>query len=75
MLLGGILLLSYYRFVEKKKIDIKKADYSLFMRIIFFHIFFSYTLEYWALDYVTSAKTCLLYNLSPFITAIYVIFE
>src|SRR5690606_11256957 len=30
--------------------------------------------EFWALGYVTSAKACLLYNLSPFITALFSFF-
>lgn len=71
MMLGGSLLLGYYRFVKKQKITIQSADYRLFSCIILFHIFFAYTLEFWALEYVTSAKACLLYNLSPFITAIF----
>lgn len=71
MVLGGSLLLGYYRFIKKQRLSISAIDYSLFLRIIIFHIFFAYTLEFWALEYVTSAKACLLYNLSPFITAIF----
>ncbi len=71
MLLGGIILLWYYLFIAQKRLLIKKEDYLFFVRIILFHIFCAYTLEYWALEYVTSAKACLLYNLSPFITAIF----
>ena len=71
MSLAGMLLLIYYRFIARKKIVIKKSDYTLFLRIIIFHIFCAYTLEYWALEYITSAKACLLYNLSPFITALF----
>ncbi|SRR6266404_6175292 len=71
MILGGGLLLGYYTLIKKQKISIRSADYSLFLRIILFHIFCAYTLEFWALEYVTSAKACLLYNLSPFITAVF----
>ena len=74
MILGGSLLLGYYRFGTKQKIAIHKDDYPLFVHIILFHIFCAYTLEFWALEYVTSAKACLLYNLSPFITAIFYYF-
>lgn len=70
MLLAGITLLTYYRYIAKQQVSIKKSDYTLFVRIIIFHIFCAYTLEFWALQYVTSAKACLLYNLSPFITAL-----
>src|SRR5260221_946434 len=71
MILGGSLLLAYYRWVKKQSIVIHKADYSLFLCIVSFHIFCAYTLEFWALEYVTSSKACLLYNLSPFITALF----
>lgn len=74
MVLGGGILLAYYTYIAKQRISIKKSDYSLFARIIIFHIFCAYTLEFWALEYVTSAKACLLYNLSPFITAIFCYF-
>jgi len=70
MIVGGIVLLLYYRFFLNKRLMIQKKDYHLFIRIIIFHIFCAYALEYWALDYVHSAKACLLYNLSPFITAL-----
>ena len=71
MIFGGSLLLTYYRFITKQKIAIKNYDYSLFLRIVVFHIFCAYTLEFWALEFVSSAKACLLYNLSPFITALF----
>ncbi len=70
MVLGGSILLFYYRLIKKQSITIQSRDYSLFFRIILFHIFGAYTLEFWALEYITSAKACLLYNLSPFITAL-----
>lgn len=71
MILGGSLLLGYYRWIKKEKIVIDKADYRLFACIVLFHIFCAYILEFWALEYVTSSKACLLFNLSPFITAIF----
>ena len=71
MILGGSLLLGYYTMFTKKRLSIDARDYSSFLSIIIFHIFCSYTLEFWALEQVTSAKACLVYNLSPFITAIF----
>ena len=70
MILGGSLLLGYYKYIAKQKIELQSRDYLLFLQIVIFHIFFAYTLEFWALEYVASAKACLLYNLSPFITAL-----
>ncbi len=69
MMLGGSILLAYS--THRKKITFNVKDWLLFAQIIFFHIFVSYTLEFWALENVTSGKACLLYNLSPFITAVF----
>ena len=69
MLIGGSILLLYYRFIAKNKLTINKKDYNDFGKIIFFHIFCAYTLEFFALEYIQTAKACLAYNLSPFFTA------
>ena len=70
MTVGGALLLAYL-FLSKKRVTFEKKDSRLFLQIIFFHIFLSYTLEFWGMEQVNSAKVCLLYNLSPFITALF----
>jgi len=71
MVVAGIILLLYYYFFSRKRQFLKKKDWGLFTQIILFHIYFSYVFEVLALVYVTSAKACLLYNLSPFITALF----
>jgi len=71
MIAAGLLLLGYKYATADKEFTISRNDYALVARIIFFHIFCAYYLEFWALQYVTSAKACLLYNLSPFITAVF----
>lgn len=71
MMLGGSMLLGYSYFFARKQWKIKKTDLILFAQIIVFHIFCAYVLEFWALEHVTSAKACLLFNLSPFITAVF----
>lgn len=70
MTIGGALLFAYL-FLSQKRVTFEKKDSRLFLRMIFFHIFLSYTLEFWGLEHVNSAKVCLLYNLSPFITALF----
>jgi len=69
MMCGGVILLGYS--FLRKKCFISRRDIYLFVQIMVFHIFLAYTLEFWALETVTSAKACLLYNLSPFITALF----
>ena len=70
MTVGGILLLSYQYLFNRSHWRLDKKDLGLFSQIIVFHIFFAYTLEFWALQYVSGAKACLAYNLSPFLTAL-----
>lgn len=69
MLLAGSSLLSYFYFLKRDKLRIKAKDIKLFALIIIFHIYLAYVLEFWALQFISSSKVCLLYNLSPFITA------
>ena len=70
MTIGGLLLLGYQYIFNRPRWRLDKKDWSLFGQIIIFHIFFAYTFEFWALQYVSGAKACLAYNLSPFLTAL-----
>ena len=71
MVIAGIILLLYYYFFSRKQQFLEKKDRGLFAQIILFHIYVAYVFEVAALVYVTSAKACLLYSLSPFITALF----
>ncbi len=70
MMIAGGLLLGYIGWYKKGQIRIKRADFWLFAQLIAFHIYGAYLLEFWALQYVSSSKAALFYNLSPFITAL-----
>ncbi len=69
MSVAGLLLLGY-QWVSSGRWQIKKKDYALFAGAILFHIYGAYITEFWALQFVSGAKTALIYNLSPFITAL-----
>lgn len=71
MLIAGMMLLGYVYFLKPMQWKYDKRHVYIYIQLIFFHIFCAYNLEFWALQYVTGAKTCLLYNLSPFITALF----
>jgi drug/metabolite transporter (DMT)-like permease len=71
MTIGGILLLLFVRFFHKDQWKFKKEDFWLFAQIAFFHIYVSFILEFWSYKYVTASKAAFMFNLSPFITAIF----
>lgn len=71
MTVAGILLLAYHHYIEKKSLRVERAQWGLFSLIALIHIYLAYVTEFWALQYVLSAKACLLYNLSPFLTALF----
>ena len=71
MTLGGLLLLAYIYWFNKNQWKIKKEDLWLFVQIAFFHIYLSFILEFWSYSYVTASKAAFMFNLSPFITALF----
>lgn len=72
MVVAGILLLSYLYFFKPTALRYSSAHLRLFAHIAIFHIYLAYILEFIGLQTVSSSKASLLYNLSPFITALIV---
>lgn len=70
MVVGGSILLCYQYFFKHAQLSFKRNDFWLFVQVVLFYIYFAFMCEFWALEYVTSAKTCLFFNLSPFVTAV-----
>lgn len=71
MLVAGGILLAYSYWKNRSVFTIQKKDRWLFVQIIVFHVYFSYILDLWSLQYITSSKSSLLYNLSPFLAALF----
>ncbi|KKP35423.1 MAG: hypothetical protein UR26_C0005G0037 [candidate division TM6 bacterium GW2011_GWF2_32_72] len=71
MIIAGLLLLGYLYFFKRKKLFLRTADWAILGSIIIFHIFLPYSAEFWALQYISAPKACLMYNLSPFISAFF----
>jgi len=71
MFLGGLALLAYQYFYANEEFRFKKKHWWLYAQIVFFGVYLNYILRFWALDYLTSSKTCFLYNFSPFFSALY----
>ncbi len=74
MVLAGLLLLTYVKFYKKESLFIKPIHYGWFAGIVVFHIYFSYVLEFISYVYLSGSYVAFVYNLSPFITALFAYF-
>src|ERR1700722_8401091 len=68
MIVAGGLLLAISRIWQGGQ-KFSWSQGGLFVQLAFFHIYCAFIPEFWALQYVSGAKACLLYSLSPCITA------
>jgi drug/metabolite transporter (DMT)-like permease len=66
---GTILSTAWYLF--DRQVKIKSSDWWLFAIVVLFHILLPFTSEYIALQYISPSSACLMYNLSPFISALF----
>jgi len=71
MFIGGLILLGYQYLSPNHRFRIKKKHIWFFIQIILFGVYFNYILRFWALKSLPSYKTCFIYNLSPFMSAVY----
>lgn len=71
MLLAGILMLAYQFLFNRDQFKFKKNDIGLIFLLAIFMIYLTNTFEFWGLQYLTSFKTCFIYSLSPFVSALF----
>jgi drug/metabolite transporter (DMT)-like permease len=69
MFIGGLMLLAYC-LIKKEPLKLRKADMFVIAQVCFFQYYTSFICEYWSMNHIASSKASLLFNLSPFITAI-----
>lgn len=71
MLLAGLLLLGYQYFVKKQTLSLGRKVWWRLILLAFFNIYLTNVFEFWGLRYLTSFKTCFIYSLSPFLSALF----
>lgn len=71
MALAGIILLAYQYFSDKESFRFKKEHFWQLIRLAAFNIYLTNVFEFWGLKYLTSVKTCFIYSLSPFLSALF----
>ena len=70
MLVAGIILVAYLLLIKKETIKINKQDWFQIILLAVLNIYMTNALEFWGLRYLTSFKTCFIYSLSPFASAL-----
>lgn len=70
MLVAGGVMLLYQYFFNREYWSLNRSHIWLFVQYTLFAIAVSYMCEFWALQYLTSAKACIIFNLSPFVTSL-----
>lgn len=71
MVVAGICMLCYQLYKNPRSIVLKREDWVKVCLLGFFNIYLTNVLELWGLHALTSFKTCFLYSLSPFISALF----
>ena len=70
MFIAGSILLIFQYFFHREQFKIRKQDLGHFFLLALFTIYLTNVFEFWGLKYLTSFKTCFIYSLSPFLSAL-----
>ncbi len=70
MMLAAGFMLGFAAFFKKESIRIKPGTFKKIFGLALFNIYLANVFEFWGLQYLTSFKTCFIYSLSPFLSAL-----
>lgn len=71
MILGSMALLAFLAITKRSSFSLNKKQLLSIVVLAFFSIYLTNTLEFWGLQYLSAAKTCFIYSLSPFFAALF----
>lgn len=70
MAVAGVVLVLYHLYVHGNKFALTRAILFRIICLGFFNIYLTNACEVWGLKYLSSAKTCFVYSLCPFVSAL-----
>lgn len=71
MVFAGVILLTWLFIEDRSRLKIGKKQILPLTALAVFSIYLTNILEFWGLQYLSAAKTCFIYGLSPFFAAIF----
>lgn len=71
MLLAGVIMLACEFVLQKGRLNLRGKRVKNVLLLAIFNIYLTNTFEFWGLKYLTSSKTCFIYSLSPFLSALF----
>jgi drug/metabolite transporter (DMT)-like permease len=71
MFVAGLIMLAYQYFWNREGFTFDRRHFWRIFRLALFNIYLTNAFEFWGLKYLTSFKTCFIYSLSPFVSAIF----
>ena len=70
MFMAGIFMLGYLVLFKREEFTFRPGHFGRIFRLALFNIYLTNVFEFWGLKYLTSFKTCFIYSLSPFFSAL-----
>ena len=69
MLFGGVLLLGYQYLFKRSAFYLPKKHIGSYIKIAIFQIFLGYSTQLWAMQYLRTSSSALIYSMAPFFAA------
>lgn len=74
MMFAGGILIAYQLLVKRESFSFDRKTLGRLLLLAVFNIYLTNVFEFWGLRYLTSFKTCFIYSLSPFLSALFSFF-
>lgn len=71
MILAGMLMLGFLVFFNRKALRVHKKQVPYLLLLALTAVYLTNAFEFWGLQYLTAAKACFIYSLTPFVAALF----
>lgn len=71
MFLAGVILLAYQYWKHGERLQFNSRGWAKIFLLAICNIYLTNIFELWGLQFLSSSKTCLIYGLSPFLSALF----